>query len=40
MVACLAEEVPDPQTNLPKGIIGSLLISMSIYIGVAIVITG
>ncbi|RHY09883.1 hypothetical protein DYB25_005520 [Aphanomyces astaci] len=28
MVACLAEEVPDPQTNVPRGIIGSLLISI------------
>ncbi|ETV74585.1 hypothetical protein H257_10730 [Aphanomyces astaci] len=40
MVACLAEEVPDPQTNVPRGIIGSLLISMSIYIGVSLVVTG
>ncbi|RHY34409.1 hypothetical protein DYB32_000961 [Aphanomyces invadans] len=40
MVACLAEEVPNPQTNVPRGIIGSLLISMSIYIGVSLVITG
>jgi APA family basic amino acid/polyamine antiporter len=40
MVACLAEEVPNPQINLPRGIIGSLLISMSIYVGVSLVITG
>ncbi|KDO35543.1 hypothetical protein SPRG_00389 [Saprolegnia parasitica CBS 223.65] len=40
MVACLAEEVPDPQKNVPRGIIGSLLISMSIYVGVSLVVTG
>ncbi|DAZ97981.1 TPA: hypothetical protein N0F65_005139 [Lagenidium giganteum] len=40
MVACLAEEVTDPQRTLPKGIIGSLLISMTIYVGVSLVITG
>ncbi len=40
MVACLAEEVAEPQKTLPKGIIGSLLISMTIYIGVSLVITG
>ncbi|KAG9415302.1 hypothetical protein AC1031_008745 [Aphanomyces cochlioides] len=40
MVACLAEEVPNPQTNVPRGIICSLLISMSIYIGVSLVVTG
>jgi basic amino acid/polyamine antiporter, APA family len=40
MVACLAEEVKDPQKTLPRGIVGSLLISMSIYVGVAIVVTG
>jgi basic amino acid/polyamine antiporter, APA family len=40
MVACLAEEVKEPQRTLPKGIIGSLLISMAIYIGVSLVVTG
>ncbi|CAI5719663.1 unnamed protein product [Peronospora destructor] len=40
MVACLAEEVHDPQRTLPKGIIGSLLISMTIYVGVSLVVTG
>ncbi|GAB9466468.1 hypothetical protein Gpo141_00003842 [Globisporangium polare] len=40
MVACLAEEVHEPQKTLPKGIIGSLLISMTIYIGVSLVVTG
>ncbi|CAH0475687.1 unnamed protein product [Peronospora belbahrii] len=40
MVACLAEEVHEPQRTLPKGIIGSLLISMIIYIGVSLVVTG
>ncbi|GMF24964.1 unnamed protein product [Phytophthora fragariaefolia] len=40
MVACLAEEVNEPQRTLPKGIIGSLLISMTIYVGVSLVVTG
>uniref|UniRef100_M4BKX6 Cationic amino acid transporter C-terminal domain-containing protein n=1 Tax=Hyaloperonospora arabidopsidis (strain Emoy2) TaxID=559515 RepID=M4BKX6_HYAAE len=40
MVACLAEEVHDPQRTLPKGIIGSLLISVTIYVGVSLVVTG
>lgn len=40
MVACLAEEVHEPQKTLPKGIIGSLIISMTIYIGVSLVVTG
>ena len=40
MVSCLAEEVENPQQTLPRGIVGSLLISMSIYVGVAIVVTG
>ncbi|GMF09461.1 unnamed protein product [Phytophthora lilii] len=40
MVACLAEEVHEPQRTLPKGIIGSLLISMTIYVGVSLVVTG
>lgn len=40
MVACLAEEVTNPQQTLPKGIIGSLLISMLIYISVSLVVTG
>ena len=40
MVACLAEEVAEPQKTLPKGIIGSLLISMTIYVGVSLVVTG
>ncbi|KAI9915978.1 hypothetical protein PsorP6_008405 [Peronosclerospora sorghi] len=40
MVACLAEEVHDPRRTLPKGIIGSLLISMAIYVAVSLVVTG
>lgn len=40
MVSCLAEEVHEPQRTLPKGIIGSLLISMTIYVGVSLVVTG
>ena len=40
MVACLSEEVKDPQRNMPRGIVGSLLISITIYISVSIVIVG
>ncbi|CEG49422.1 amino acid permease [Plasmopara halstedii] len=40
MVACLAEEVHEPQRTLPKGIIGSLVISMTIYVGVSLIVTG
>ncbi len=40
MVACLAEEVPHPETQVPMGIIGSLLISIGIYMGVSLVVTG
>ncbi|RLN96466.1 hypothetical protein BBJ28_00000619 [Nothophytophthora sp. Chile5] len=40
MVACLAEEVHEPQRTLPKGIIGSLVISMTIYVSVSLVVTG
>ncbi|GMH84877.1 hypothetical protein TL16_g10054 [Triparma laevis f. inornata] len=32
MVACLSEEVKDPQKNMPIGIIGSLIVSISIYV--------
>lgn len=40
MVSCLSEEVKNPQQNMPKGIVGSLLASMSIYISVALVVIG
>ncbi|GMI35572.1 hypothetical protein TeGR_g13592 [Tetraparma gracilis] len=40
MVACLSEEVKDPQRNMPIGIIGSLLISMAIYTSLSVVIVG
>ena len=39
-VSTAAEETKDPQENLPKGIIGSLIISSIIYIVVAAVLTG
>lgn len=39
-VSTAAEETKDPQKNLPKGIIGSLLISSVLYIIVAAVLTG
>jgi len=40
MVACLSEEVKDPQRNMPIGIIGSLIISMAIYTCLSVVIVG
>jgi len=38
MVACLSEEVAQPQRTLPIGIIGSLLVSMTIYVSVSLVV--
>ena len=40
MVACLSEECQNPNRNMPRGIIGSLLISMTIYVSVAVVVVG
>ena len=40
MVSCLSEEVQRPERNMPIGIIGSLLVSMSIYVFVSIVVVG
>ncbi|GMH75741.1 hypothetical protein TrLO_g564 [Triparma laevis f. longispina] len=40
MVACLSEEVKDPQKNMPIGIIGSLIVSISIYVCLSLVIVG
>jgi len=39
-VSTAAEETKDPQKNVPKGIIGSLIISSILYIAVAAVLTG
>jgi APA family basic amino acid/polyamine antiporter len=39
-VSTAAEEAKNPQKNLPKGIIGSLIISSILYIVVAAVLTG
>jgi APA family basic amino acid/polyamine antiporter len=39
-VSTAAEEVKDPQRNLPIGIIGSLIISTILYIAVSTVLTG
>jgi basic amino acid/polyamine antiporter, APA family len=39
-VSTAAEEAKDPQKSLPKGIIGSLIISSILYIIVALVLTG
>lgn len=39
-VATAAEEVKDPKRDLPRGIVGSLLISTTLYIVVAGILTG
>ncbi|RHW36188.1 amino acid permease [Lysinibacillus yapensis] len=39
-VASAAEEVKNPQRNLPIGIIGSLVVCSALYISVSLVITG
>lgn len=39
-VAMAAEEVKDPQKDVPKGIIGSILISTILYIVVTLILTG
>lgn len=39
-VSTAAEEVKDPQKNVPIGIIGSLIIATILYIAVSIVLTG
>ena len=40
MCSCLSEEVKNPERNMPIGIIGSLLVSMGIYVAVSIVVVG
>jgi APA family basic amino acid/polyamine antiporter len=40
MVACLSEEVKNPARNMPIGIVGSLMVSMTIYVSVAVVVVG
>lgn len=40
MVSSLAEETKNAQKNIPRGIIGSLTIAVSIYVGVSLVSTG
>mmetsp|Transcript_8873 Transcript_8873/g.12642 ORF Transcript_8873/g.12642 Transcript_8873/m.12642 type:complete len:619 (-) Transcript_8873:185-2041(-) len=40
MVSCLSEEAKNPQKNMPRGIVGSLLASMTIYVVVALVVVG
>jgi len=38
MVACLSEECDNPGRNMPIGIIGSLMASMTIYVSVSLVV--
>eukprot|EP00980_Cylindrotheca_fusiformis_P027988 scaffold22575_cov141-Cylindrotheca_fusiformis.AAC.19 len=40
MCSCLSEEVKNPERNMPIGIVGSLLLSLSIYVAVSIVVLG
>jgi len=40
MVACLSEEVVEPERNMPIGIVGSLVISAAIYVLVSLVVIG
>lgn len=40
MVACLSEECINPNHNMPRGIIGSLFISMALYVSVSLVVVG
>ncbi|GIG71358.1 amino acid permease [Phytomonospora endophytica] len=40
VVATTAEETKDPQRNLPRGIIGSLVIVTILYVATALVVTG
>jgi len=40
MVACLSEEVKNPERNMPLGIIGSLVVTTGIYLSVALVVIG
>lgn len=40
MVSSLAEEVRNPQRTMPAGIIGSLGIASTVYVGVCLVVTG
>ncbi|MFE9681264.1 amino acid permease [Streptomyces sp. NPDC002701] len=40
VVATAAEETKNPQRDMPRGILGSLLICTTLYVAVAIVVTG
>jgi len=40
MVSCLSEEVKNPETTMPAGIVGSLLCSIIIYVAVSVVVVG
>ena len=40
VVATTAEEAAHPQKDLPRGILGSLVICTILYVAVALVITG
>ena len=40
MVSSLSEETKNPQKNVPRGIIGSLVVASSLYVAVSLVATG
>ena len=40
MVSCLSEECQHPERTMPIGIIGSLMVSMSVYVSVSLVVVG
>lgn len=40
MVACLSEEVKNPERNMPLGIVGTLVATTAIYVAVTVVVIG
>ena len=39
-VSCQAEECVDPQSDVPKGLLGSLAISLALYVAISLVLVG